>query len=61
MLPPLLTDANITVDIVRFLRLQGVDIVSACEEGWRLYCHQKRPHSALGYLAPMEFQQQNLS
>ena len=23
--------------------------------------HQKRPHSALGYLTPMEFQQQNLS
>ena len=36
-------------------------VVSACEEGWGLYCHQKRPHSALGYLTPMEFQQQNLS
>ena len=23
--------------------------------------HQKRPHSALGYLTPMEFQQQTLS
>ncbi len=23
-------------------------------------CHQKRPHSALGHLTPMEFQKQNL-
>ena len=27
----------------------------------QLLYHQKRPHSALGYLTPMEFQQQTLS
>ena len=37
MLPPLLADANIAVDIVRFLRLQGVDAVSVREEGWQHY------------------------
>ena len=33
MLPPLVADANIAVAIVRFLRLQGVDVVSVREEG----------------------------
>ena len=37
MLPPLLADANIAVDIVRFLRLQGVDVVSVREVGWHHY------------------------
>ena len=37
MLPPLLADANIAVDIVQFLRLQGVDVVSVREEGWHHY------------------------
>ena len=37
MLPPLVTDANISVAIVRFLRSQGVDVVSAREEGWHHY------------------------
>ena len=37
MLPPLFADANIAIAIVRFLRLQGVDVVSAREEGWHHY------------------------
>ena len=61
MLPPLVADVNVASQVVQFLRSQGIDVVSVCEEGWGLYCHQKRPHSALGYLTPMEFQQQNLS
>ena len=61
MLPPLIADVNIASRVVQFLRSRGVDVVSACEEDWGLYCHQKRPYSALGYLTPIEFQQQNLS
>ena len=41
MLPPLVTDANISVAIVRFLRSQGVDVVSAREEGWHHYEDQE--------------------
>ncbi len=37
MLPPLVADMNITTPVVKFLRLQGVDVVSAFEEGWHLY------------------------
>ena len=33
MLPPLLADMNIAVPVVRFLRIQGVDIRSSREEG----------------------------
>lgn len=47
MLPPLVADVNIASRVVQFLRSQGVDVVSACEEDWGLYCHQKRPYSAL--------------
>ena len=34
MLPPLLADMNIAVPVVHFLRCQGVDVLSAREEGW---------------------------
>lgn len=37
MLPPLVADMNITIPVVQFLRSQGVDVVSAFEEGWHLY------------------------
>ena len=37
MLPPLVADMNISVLVVEFLRSQGVDIVSAFEEGWYRY------------------------
>lgn len=37
MLPPLVADMNISVLVVEFLHSQGVDIVSAFEEGWYLY------------------------
>ena len=37
MLPPLVTDMNITTPVVQFLRSQGVDVVSAFEEGWHHY------------------------
>ena len=37
MLPPLVADMNIAVPIVQFLRAQGVDVVSAREEGWHRY------------------------
>ena len=37
MLPPLVADMNITIPVVQFLRSQGVDVVSAFEEGWYLY------------------------
>ena len=35
MLPPLVTDANIALSIVRFLRSQGLDVISTREEGWQ--------------------------
>lgn len=34
MLPPLLVDVNVAVEVVAFLRAEGVDVVSASEEGW---------------------------
>jgi predicted nuclease of predicted toxin-antitoxin system len=34
VLPPLLADANISVEVVVFLRTHGVDVVSVAEEGW---------------------------
>ena len=34
MLPPLVADMDIAVPVVYFLRRQGVDILSAREEGW---------------------------
>ena len=37
MLPPLVADMNITTPVVQFLRSQGIDVVSAFEEGWHLY------------------------
>lgn len=37
MLPPLVADVNIASRVVQFLRSQGVDVVSAFEEGWHLY------------------------
>ncbi len=37
MLPPLIADMNITTPVVQFLRSQGVDVVSAFEEGWHFY------------------------
>ena len=33
MLPPLVADMNITTPVIQFLRSQGVDVVSAFEEG----------------------------
>lgn len=37
MLPPLVADINIAAPVIQFLRSQGVDVVSAFEEGWYLY------------------------
>ena len=37
MPPPLVADVNIASRVVQFLRSQGVDVVSACEEGWGSY------------------------
>lgn len=37
MLPPLVTDMNIAVPVVEFLRAKSVDVISAYEEGWHLY------------------------
>lgn len=37
MLPPLVADVNIASEVVQFLRSQGVDVVSACEEDWGSY------------------------
>lgn len=37
MLPPLVADANIAFSVVRFLRLQGIDVIYAREEGWQHY------------------------
>jgi predicted nuclease of predicted toxin-antitoxin system len=37
MLPPLVADMNISPPVVQFLRSQGVDVVSAFEEGWHSY------------------------
>jgi predicted nuclease of predicted toxin-antitoxin system len=34
VLPPLLADANIAVQVVAFLRGEGVDVVSIVEMGW---------------------------
>ena len=34
MLPPLLVDANIAMEVVAFLRSKGVDVVSVVERGW---------------------------
>lgn len=34
MLPRLLADANIAVEVVAFLRREGVDVVSVAEMGW---------------------------
>lgn len=34
MLPPLAADINIAVPVIRFLRANGVDVISAREEGW---------------------------
>ena len=34
MLPPLVADMDIAVPVVHFLRRQGVDVLSAREEGW---------------------------
>lgn len=37
MLPPLVADVNIASRVVQFLRSQGMDVVSACEEDWGSY------------------------
>jgi len=34
VLPPLLADANVAVEVVAFLRSQGADVVSIVERGW---------------------------
>jgi len=34
MLPPLVADMDIAAPVVHFLRVQGVDVLSAREEGW---------------------------
>ena len=34
MLPPLVADMDIAVPVVHFLQRQGVDVLSAREEGW---------------------------
>ena len=37
MLPPLVADMDIAVTVIRFLRDEGVDVVSAREENWYNY------------------------
>lgn len=37
MLPPLVADMNISILVIEYLRSEGVDIISAFEEGWYLY------------------------
>ena len=37
MLLPLVADVNIASRVVDFLRSRGVDVLSACEEGWGPY------------------------
>lgn len=34
MLPPLLADVNVALDVVDYLRGEGVDVLSVVEEGW---------------------------
>jgi predicted nuclease of predicted toxin-antitoxin system len=34
VLPPLLADVNIALEVVAFLRDEGVDVLSVVEEGW---------------------------
>ena len=34
MLPPLLADVNVAVEVVAFLRAGGVDVVTVVERGW---------------------------
>lgn len=34
MLPPLLADVNIAVEVVAFLRDEGVDVLTVAEVGW---------------------------
>lgn len=34
MLPPLVADMDIAAPVVHFLRAQGIDVLSAREEGW---------------------------
>jgi predicted nuclease of predicted toxin-antitoxin system len=34
LLPPLLADVSIAVQVVAFLRVHGVDVLSAYDEGW---------------------------
>lgn len=46
MLPPVVADVNIAVPVVQFLRAQGVDVVSAREEGWHRYEDQDILHQA---------------
>ena len=37
MLPPLVADLDIAVTVIRFLRDEGVDVVSVREENWYNY------------------------
>lgn len=37
MLPPLVADINVAVEVVAFLRRSGVDVLSAYEAGWALW------------------------
>ena len=37
MLPLLVADANIAFSVIRFLRAQGVDVLSTREQGWQLH------------------------